>query len=163
MKYLRHISQVRQLREADRSAILAHFLALGAEDRYRRFLRPMSDAAIESWLARFRFEQELLFGIYGPGGDAGIRGILLVSPAIDGRWELSFSVVPGAQRQGIGEALGRRAIEYLPVLGAKEAWLCCMSDNTGMRALAAKLGFSLQTESGETWARLPIPALAKLA
>src|ERR1700752_4727737 len=136
---------LRPIRPDDKDEFAAAFERLGANSRYMRFfapLRELSEKAIESATNPSPGSGIALVALGGEGGAPRIvgGGRCLWDPGSD---TCEFAVTVADDWQGIG--LGRRMMETLIVLararGLRRMEGFVLPENTGMRGLAARLGF----------------------
>jgi RimJ/RimL family protein N-acetyltransferase len=129
---------VREISRLQRPALERHFLALETEDRRLRFGIPLSDTAVQAYVARIDFERDAAFGIFDPA-------------------ELGVSVLPGHRGRGAGGALLARAHTHARNWGVRALFMHCLSENGAMMHLARKQGMELVAEAGEAdaWLKLP--------
>jgi GNAT superfamily N-acetyltransferase len=73
-----------------------------------------------------------------------------------GETELAFSVLPEYRKQGMGDALMKRTIEWCQNRSIKGGCMVCLSTNTAIKRLAGKHGI-LINDGGETLANISIP------
>jgi ribosomal protein S18 acetylase RimI-like enzyme len=136
-----------RLRIADREALVAHFLALDAEDRRLRFGAPLPDERLREMVESIPFERDELFAV----ADNRMRLLGVVHVALgSGPAELGLSVLPEARGKGIGNALFTRAVMHLRNRGAKEVFVHCLSENTTMMHLAHKHGMRIEYAGSES-------------
>jgi RimJ/RimL family protein N-acetyltransferase len=143
-----------RLRNTDRDALAAHFLALDADDRRLRFGAPISDDAIRQLEERIDFERDELFGI--ADDDLRLLGVVHVAFYPD-KAELGLSVLPAARGLGVGNALFERAVMHLTNRGVGEVFVHCLSENGAMMHLATKHGMRVVRDGPETDAYLGLP------
>lgn len=137
----------------ERSELLAHFLALEAEDRRLRFGAPIGDEVIATYVERIDFERDGVFG----ARDASLRLVGVVHAALfEGGSELGLSVLPDARGDGLGSALFARAIAHLRNRDVRQVMVHCLAENAAMRHLAKKHGMSAIHAGAESQARLAI-------
>ena len=142
-----------RLRETDRSALEAHFLSLGGEDRRLRFGSSISDDGLRAYVARIDFEHDGIFGVH----DDELELLAVIHVAFsDGSAELGLSVVPEARGMGLGSALLLRAMTHLRNRGTPEVFVHCLTENGAMMHLARKHGMRIIPAGDETDARLAI-------
>lgn len=110
----------------------------------------MSDEAIAAYVDGIDFGSDKLLGLLDADGD--FQSIVQASPQSPGRWELAFTTAPDFQRRGIATTLGRMSIDPLIAGGAAEAFIYCTAENAAMRAVAAKLGFTLYIKGADVLA-----------
>ena len=142
-----------RLREADRTALEAHFLALDGEDRRLRFGSPIGDAALREYVARIDFERDGLFAVQ----DEELRPLAVLHIAYgEESAELGISVLPEARGVGLGGALFERAVMRLRNRGTPEVFVHCLTENGAMMHLARKHGMRIIPAGSETDARLEL-------
>jgi RimJ/RimL family protein N-acetyltransferase len=142
-----------RLRESDRAALEAHFLALDGEDRRLRFGSSIRDDALRAYAARIDFERDGVFAVQDD--DLDLIGVVHVAFAGENA-ELGLSVLPGYRGEGLGSALFSRAVMHLRNRGAREVFVHCLSENGAMLHLARKHGMRVIPAGSETEARLVI-------
>jgi GNAT superfamily N-acetyltransferase len=74
----------------------------------------------------------------------------------DNTTELAFSVLKEYRKQGMGDALMKRTIEWCQNRNIKGGCMVCLSTNAAIKALAKKHGV-LINQGGETLANISIP------
>ena len=140
-----------RLRESDRAALEAHFLALDGEDRRLRFGSSVRDEVLKEYAARIDFERDGIFAVQ----DDYFRLLAVVHVAFSGEnAELGLSVLSGRRGAGLGSALFSRAVIHLRNRGATEVFVHCLSENGAMMHLAHKHGMRVIPAGAETEARL---------
>lgn len=144
------MTRVRPMTEADWTEVLAL-------DRARY--------GAESWSKYFVRMAPRLFGdaSFVAEREGRLIGYVLAAPEGEARiWILALLVARGAERQGVGEALARRALEAAAAAGRSEARLTVEPANVGARRLYERLGFAFVEEDpafyGEGEARLVLAA-----
>lgn len=142
-----------RLRESDRTALEAHFVSLGPEDRSLRFGAPIRDEGLQAYVAHLDFERDRLFGVQDD--DFNLLAVVHVAFTGDSA-ELGLSVRPGFRGQGLGKALFARAVVHLRNRGATEVFVHCLSENAAMMHLARTHGMRVIPAGAETDARLAI-------
>jgi GNAT superfamily N-acetyltransferase len=73
-----------------------------------------------------------------------------------GETELAFSVLKEYRKQGMGDALMKRTVEWCQNRNIKGGCMVCLSTNVAIKRLASKHGV-LINEGGETLANIGIP------
>ena len=148
-----------RLAERDRAALLAHFTALGTEDRRLRFGASTSDEGLREYVARIDFERDGIFAVQ----DETLRLLAVVHVAVaPGSAELGLSVLPGLRAMGLGSALFARAVTHIRNRGLGEVFVHCISENAAMMHLARKHGMRLASFGMESDGRLELePATAQ--
>ena len=151
---MNHPSTVR-LREADRGALLRHFLALDDEDRRLRFGGATPDEGIVQYVGRIDFGRDCVFAVH----DERLRWIAVVHVALAGATaELGLSVLPGFRGQGNGDALLRRAVVWLRNRGTLSVHVHCLAENAAMVHLARRNGMRIVYSGAESDGRLELDA-----
>lgn len=125
-----------------------HLLALDDESRYLRFASSFNDSAINSLCDKFESSPELhiLFAVE----NADLAFIGMGHIALGGTMELAFSVLPSYQRQGIGNKLMTRVIQYCRTHGHLSGHMVCVPRNIAIKQLCINHKILLQSEFGET-------------
>jgi len=137
---------VRALCVLEEPAVCAFMLALSAHDRYRRFCRPMTDAAIRAYLCAIDWSQTLILGAFER--DARLIGMLELCDA--GRSaEIAVAVAPEHRKHGVARALLQRALLEATGLGKQRVVLTCLTENLPMRRLARSAGLAATTANSE--------------
>ena len=147
-----------RLRESDRAALEAHFIALDSEDRRLRFGSSIHDDALRAYVSRIDFARDGIFAVQ----DDYLRLLAVIHVAFAGvNAELGLSVLPGRRGQGLGSALLARAVIHLRNRGTSEVFVHCLSENGAMMHLARNHGMRVIPAGAETEARLALePATA---
>jgi GNAT superfamily N-acetyltransferase len=147
-----------RLVERDRASLVAHFMALGPDDRRLRFGLSLSDESLRQYVARVDFGRDRLYGAH----DDKLELVAVVHVAAgDGGSELGLSVLDGWRGQGLGNVLFRRAVNFLRNRGARVVFVHCLAENAAMLHLARKNGMRSVFDHGESDARLELePATA---
>lgn len=142
-----------RLREPERKALVAHFLALDGEDRRLRFGSSIGDEALRAYAARIDFERDGLFAVH----DDNLRLVAVVHVAVtDASAELGLSVLPGFRGDGLGSELFSRAVMHLRNRGIHEVFVHCITENAAMMHLARKHGMRVMYEGSESDAYLTL-------
>lgn len=154
---------INELRDSERPLYLAHLISLGEQDRYLRFGSPLSDAAIESYVAQIDFATDTLFGIYDGNLQLAAAGHFapIADPAGDGEpprlaAEFGLSVGGDARGRGLGTALFLRAAAHARNLGIGTLFMHCLSENRAMMHIARKAGMDIEQAHGEADAYLTL-------
>jgi len=143
-----------RLRATDRTALLAHFKALEAEDRRLRFGLALGDAAIEAYVERIDFDSDDVLAVH----DDSLRIVAAIHVARAGAAaELGLSVLPGYRNAGVGSALFERAVMRIRNRGLASVYIHCLVENAAMMHIARKLGMRIVREGGESDAYLELP------
>lgn len=143
----------RELSRLERDKLLAHFLALGAEDRRLRFGLPLSDDSIADYVARIDFGRDAVFGVFDD--ELNLAGVAHLARAEE-HAELGVSVLPAHRGRGIGAALLERAHTHARNWGIGTLFMHCLTENAAMMHLARKQGMRIAAASGEADAHLAL-------
>ena len=146
----------RRLSSVDRPAVLRHYRALTLHDRYLRFGGHSVDSFVTSYVARFDFSSDAMFG-------ATEDGLSLIGVAHLARCgqhaELGLSVLPSDRNKGIGRSLLLRGYLHARNWGAPALCMHCLAANVSVIRLARGLNMEIVAELGdaEAWLKLPPP------
>ena len=143
----------KELSRLQRGAILAHFLALDAEDRRLRFGVGLSDHGVSDYVARIDFERDAVFGVFDDNMLLAGIGHLARS---DGFAELGVSVLPAFRGKGLGGALLARTHVHARNWGVPTLFMHCLAENAAMMHLARKQGMRIAAAQGEADAYLEL-------
>jgi GNAT superfamily N-acetyltransferase len=143
----------KELSRLQRDAMLAHFLALGAEDRRLRFGVGLSDHGVNDYVARIDFNHDAVFGVFDD--DMRLTGVGHLARG-DGFAELGVSVLPARRGQGMGGALLARTHVHARNWGVPTLFMHCLAENGAMMHLARKQGMRIAAERGEADAYLDL-------
>jgi GNAT superfamily N-acetyltransferase len=143
----------RELGRLERDKLLAHFLALGAEDRRLRFGLPLSDDSIADYVARIDFGRDAVFGAFDD--ELNLAGAAHLARAEE-HAELGVSVLPAHRGRGIGGALLERAHTHARNWGIGTLFMHCLTENAAMMHLARQQGMRIAAASGEADAHLAL-------
>lgn len=146
-----------RLEASDRPALLAHFLALGNEDRRLRFGFVARDSSIKRYVQDMDFDRDAVFGVHGADGGGrqfdGITHLALTKQQA----EIGVSVLEHARGQGIGTALVSRAAVHARNLGIDMLYMQCLSENGAIMRIARALGMTVVTTGRDSQATLAFP------
>ena len=137
---------IRELYEKESENVQAFLLALSEQDRYLRFGRPMTDAALRQYGARIDWDESVLLGAFDK--HAELVGILELAD-IGTLSEIAIAVAPAYRARGVGKALMDRALLKAKVRGRDKVVLLCQRSNEPMRRLARSAGLEASVEEGE--------------
>jgi len=150
---------VRELTAADRDALLAHFLALGEDDRLLRFGQAAPDHVIENYVRSIDFTRDKVFGVYDDVLELVGVGHLAYLPA-EGEQrtaEFGVSVLERSRGLGIGSKLFERAAMHGRNTRVTTLYMYCLSRNTTMMHIAKKAGMKIEYAYGSADAYLTLP------
>lgn len=134
-----------------------HLLSLDEESRYMRFGYHVRSDQIRDLCKRWEAnaDKNIVFAI--ENNDLEVVGIAHISLE-DNPAELAFSVFKECQRQGMGDALMARAIEYCQNHNIRTGCMVCLGSNEAIKKLARKHNVLVRTELGDASAEISIPA-----
>jgi GNAT superfamily N-acetyltransferase len=132
-----------------------HLLALDPDSRYTRFGTIVKDEVIKQLCDRFEDnpQDHKIFVIENESLEVVAAGHIALE---DNTTELAFSVLKEYRKQGMGDALMKRTIEWCQNRNIKGGCMVCLSTNAAIKALAKKHGL-LINQGGETMANIIIP------
>ena len=137
---------IQPLGPADRPRILAHLLALDADDRRLRFGAGGDAEVVARYVSAIDFDTGSVLGACAPDGSLlGVAHVARGGTTAD----LGISVVPGARQQGVAGALAAAALREARRTGAREFRFDSSATNAGMRHLARQLGMHVCAEGTE--------------
>jgi len=155
---------VKELGERDRRRILRHFLALDDSDRLLRFGSVISDEAIQKYVARIDFRQDIVFGVVNRVFQLVGVGHLAFAKADKDKptqkarvAEFGVSVSKSARGQGVGSRLFQRAAIHCRNADVDTLYMQCLTSNATMMHIAKKAGMEIKREYGEADAYLQLP------
>jgi RimJ/RimL family protein N-acetyltransferase len=147
------------LTEGDRDALLAHFLALGKDDRLLRFGQAAPDHVIENYVRSIDFARDTVFGVYDHRLELVGVGHLAYLPAEGDQRTAEFgvSVLESSRGIGIGSTLFERAAIRSRNTRVTTLYMYCLSRNTTMMHIAKKAGMKIEYAYGSADAYLTLP------
>jgi ribosomal protein S18 acetylase RimI-like enzyme len=131
----------RELHANERPQLLAHLLALDAEDRHLRFAHMLSDDGIRHYVEGIDLTRGAVFVVTGI--DLEIIGAAHLARE-DGNAQLGISVLPRSRGQGIGGALLERCAARARNWGMRVMFMNCLVENAAMMHLARKQGLKIR-------------------
>lgn len=133
-----------------------HLLSLDDESRYLRFGFHIRSETINELVSQWELnsDKHIVFGI--ENDNLELVGVAHISLQDDPA-ELAFSVFKECQRQGMGDALMERAIEYCQNHGIKHGCMVCLGHNDPIKKLARKHNIMVKTELGDSMGAVEIP------
>jgi GNAT superfamily N-acetyltransferase len=146
----------RRLTAVARPAVVAHLLALSADDRYGRFATTLTDTGIAVYGERIDFARDLCFATCEP--DGVISGFIHLAVHGDVA-ELGASVLPPWRRQGLARSLFGRALTAAAAGGIGEVLLA--TGHPAARHICAGLGYAMQ--ENRTYPRVRVSLVHMLA
>jgi len=154
---------IRSLSERHRPRMLAHLLALGAEDRYLRFGYAAADDQIRRYVERIAFERDEVFGVFNRRLDLIALAHLAYDPAVDSTpprpsaAEFGVSVAMRARGRGYGARLFDHAVLRARNRGVDTIVIHALTENAGMLRIARKAGATVEHAGGDAEACLKLP------
>jgi GNAT superfamily N-acetyltransferase len=136
---------IRELIQEEDAKVAAFLLALDEHDRYWRFCRPMTDAALRAYAGRIDWKSVTVLGAFD--GQAQLAGILELCDN-GAAAEIAVAVAPAHRGHGVGRALMDRALLEAKVQRKDRVMLLCLVDNEPMRRLARSAGLAATAEGG---------------
>ena len=132
-----------------------HLLCLDEESKYLRFGHHIKTDSIKQLFERWISEPEkhIIFCIENEDLEIVAAGHISLQ---DDPVELAFSVFKEYQRQGMGNALMQRCIEYCQNRGIKSGCMVCLNSNDAIKKLAKKHGL-LINDGTDSMAEITIP------
>jgi len=137
---------IRELYEEESDKAEGFLLALSEQDRYSRFGRLMTDAALRQYVARIEWDESVILGAFDQRAE--LVGILELAN-IGSISEIAIAVAPEYRARGVGKALMERALLKAKVRGRDKVVLLCQRNNAPMRRLARSAGLEAAMEDGE--------------
>jgi GNAT superfamily N-acetyltransferase len=133
----------------------SHLKLLGTESKVLRFGIPVSDQVIDTLCDKFETcsNQHVLFAIENDS----LEFIAVGHIALEGEMELAFSVLEDYQRQGLGNLLMKRCIQYCRTHHILKGSMVCLTSNTRIKHLCKKYDITMENCSGETLAEIKLP------
>lgn len=138
-----------------------HLLSLDEESRYTRFGFHAKDEIIKQVCdgVEANPKEHKIFVIENDDLEVVAAGHISLA---GGETELAFSVLKEYRKQGMGDALMSRCIEWCQNRSIKGGCMVCLSSNTAIKKLASKHGI-LVNDGGETLADIKIPAATAIS
>lgn len=151
---------IRSLAQRHRPKVLAHLLALPAEDRYLRFGYAASDPQIGRYVDLLDFDRDEVFGIFNRRLELIAHAHLAYlpeSPQSRHMAEFGVSVLPKARGRGYGARLFDLAVLHARNRHVDTLIIHALSENSAMLRIARNAGAIVEREGGESEARLRLP------
>jgi GNAT superfamily N-acetyltransferase len=147
---------IRSLAARHRPRILAHLAALTENDRYLRFGYAASDAQIARYADLIDFAHDEVFGVFNRRLEL-IAMAHLAALSNTSEAEFGVSVLPQARGRGYGARLFDHAVLHARNRGIDTLLIHALTRNTPMLRIARSAGATVESEGGETLARLRLP------
>ena len=162
-----HELLVRPIRPEDGDRLAAFYAGASASDMRLRFFMARREVP-HSELARYcqiDYEREMTFvALAPPNADGEAQAMAGEARAVcdpdNVKAEFAIQVASQWQRRGLGRALMEKLIRYLRERGTEEVIGQCLPENTGMAALARRMGFQVAPEGDTMSMRLVLRAPA---
>ncbi len=151
---------IRSLSPRQRGRIVAHLLALDAQDRYLRFGYPASDEQIGRYVAALDFEHDEVFGIFNRRLElAAMAHLAYPRGDVDtaNAAEFGVSVSARARGKGLGARLFEHAVLHARNRGVDTLFIHALSENKAMLRIARQAGAVVERSGSESEAHLTLP------
>ena len=145
---------IQRLNERESAALIAHFLALPAEDRRLRFCASLSSEGIAAYVDKIDFERDAVFVVHDDR--LALVGVAHVAFG-DDLAELGFSVLPAYRGHGVGGALFERAAAHARNRFIPRLFMHCLTENAPVMRIARRYGMDVVTDFGDADAHLALP------
>jgi GNAT superfamily N-acetyltransferase len=145
---------IRPLTAYEREAVRHFYLALGPDDRRKRFCCSLSDETVSRYVDRIDFSRDTILAAFDER--ARVIGLAELMRGA-GTGEMAFSVLPNRRGQRIGTKLMQRLLRRARICGIGKVFVIFLSDNTPMRRMASRAGMALSTVEGEAYAERELP------
>jgi GNAT superfamily N-acetyltransferase len=136
----------RELHAHERPLLLAHLLALGAEDRRLRFEHALSDEGVRRYVEGISSSRDAVFVV--TDADLAIVGAAHLARAEE-HAQIGVSVLPRNRGRGIGAALLERCVARARNWGVRVMFMNCLVENVRMMHLARKKGLTIAVSGAE--------------
>lgn len=158
---------IRSMARRHRKRVLAHLLALDANDRYMRFGYPATDGQIEKYVLTLNFSRDEILGIFNRRLELVAVAHLAYDPVpqVPGKLamaEFGVSVLKTSRGRGFGARLFEHAALHARNRGIDTLFIHALSENTAMLSIARKAGAVVERDGSESeaWLRLPPDTVA---
>ena len=149
---------VQRLGDSARAALLAHFLALPAEDRRLRFGASLSALSIAAYVEGIDFDRSAIFAVHDDR--LHLVGVAHVAFGND-MAELGLSVLPAHRGHGVGGSMFERAVTHARNRLAARLFMYCLAENGAIMRIARKFGMDIVMHTSGADAHLELqPASA---
>jgi GNAT superfamily N-acetyltransferase len=153
MRSLNLATPLQLFTEHDRAQILDHLLRLSVTDRYLRFCSPLSDDAIRAYVNRLDLTgKDHVFAIRDD--QLKIVALLHAAPSSEDSVEFALSVDEDKRKEGLGDKLFERGLQWCETHGVKRIYMQCLATNNAIKAMARKRDMKITTDYGESVAEL---------
>lgn len=133
-----------------------HLLNLDTEARYMRFGFSAPDDLINFVCDKIDTnpQQHKIFVIENQDLEVVAAGHIALT---NGNVEFAFSVIKEYRKQGMGQTLLKKCIQWCQNRNIKQGMMVCLANNLPMRRLAHKEGLTISTLDGESEAVVTLP------
>lgn len=140
---------LKRLSSFNRPQVLNHFLRLDQEIRSSRFFVPISDDSIAIYVNKIDF-QNGIFGIFNEELEIiGLGECVFFKESNKSTAEVAFTVEKQYQRNGLGNKLMKRVVQYANSQDIHELHMYCISSNQAILHLAKKYNLIPQYDGTE--------------
>ena len=144
---------VQRLNDSARATLVAHLLALPAEDRRLRFGSSLSPEAVTAYVDGIDFGRDAVLAVHDDR--LALVGVAHVALG-DDLAELGLSVLPAHRGSGIGSALFERAAAHARNRSMPRLFMHCLSENGPIMRIAQRFGMDIVTGVGDADAHLAL-------
>jgi len=154
---------IRSLSARHRPRILAHLLALDANDRYLRFGYAAADDQIRRYVERIEFERDEIFGVFNRRLDLIALAHLAYEPSVDSEperasaAEFGVSVAVRGRGRGYGARLFDHAVLRARNRGVDTIVIHALSENAAMLKIVRNAGATIERTGVDAEAHLRLP------
>ena len=154
---------IRSLSARHRPRILAHLLALDANDRYLRFGYAAGDDQIRRYVERIEFERDEIFGVFNRRLDLIALAHLAYEPSVDAApdrasaAEFGVSVAVRGRGRGYGARLFDHAVLRARNRGVDTIVIHALSENAAMLKIVRHAGATIERTGVDAEAHLRLP------
>ncbi|KIN70485.1 Acetyltransferase, GNAT family [Sulfitobacter noctilucae] len=154
-KLIQH--NIRRLRPADQSEVMAHFQRLDRPTRRLRFLAQVTDTYLAKYASELLSSDSIVFGAFPDGELRGVAELRGLHDSWPRSAELALLVEPDWQHAGIGDAMFNRIISAARNRHIRSIQMLCLRENKPMQTLARKHAAVLKFDTGEVEGTLSTP------
>lgn len=140
---------LKRLNPINRNQVLDHFLRLDKESRASRFLTPITDENMTIYVNKIDFKNGI-FGIFNEEFEIiGLGECVFFEENKKLTAEVAFTVEKEYQRNGLGNKLMKRVVQYANSRDIHELHMYCIRSNQAILHLAKKYNLIPQYEGTE--------------
>jgi len=148
---------IRRLRSHHRDLVFTYFQQLPPETLRQRFGGAVGPAFVAEYAGKVLAPDALVFGAFDKDVLVGIGELRPMHDSTLSAYEAAFSVAPGWQDHGLGDALLSRVLTAAQNRAIREVHILCRAENLRMRHLARKHDAVLAFDNGDVDATLTPP------